>query len=344
MNHSAQQSYSLPVCHLGCANCAAKMQNQINNLPSVETAVLDFATATLHVTPTAAVELDSLFPQLNQIVRSIEKDAYLANLPATNTWPANAENAGSSAPACQIDANEGKDSVQNPIHWHEAFPWKKVLRFAIGLIPFILALLAIWPDTVSFWLFLVAWLILGYDVLFHAVRKLASRQLFDENFLMGIATVGALVIGEYPEAVAVMLFYQIGDICQNLAVNHSRASIRSLMTIRPDHANLLSGLDSAATVSVVDPAQVHPGDYLQIRPGERVPLDAKVLQGDSELDTAALTGESIPRTVGPGDEILSGCVNGSGLLTVQVLRIYEQSAVARVLNMVEQASAPKSTG
>ena len=186
--------------------------------------------------------------------------------------------------------------------------------------------------------FLIPYAIVGWDVLWKAVRNIANGQVFDENFLMALATVGALVLGEYAEAVGVMLFYQVGELFQTHAVGKSRQSIAQLMDIRPDSANVLR--DGAFVET--DPEEVAVGDVIQVKPGEKVPLDGRVLTGTSTLDTAALTGESMPRTVREGDEIVSGCVNLSGLLTVEVTKPFGESTVAKILELVENAASKKA--
>lgn len=186
--------------------------------------------------------------------------------------------------------------------------------------------------------FLIPYLVIGWDVLWKAVRNIMNGQVFDENFLMCVATVGALVIGEYPEAVAVMLFYQVGELFQNVAVSRSRQSISALMDIRPDYANM----EKDGQLVQVDPEAVAVGETIVIKAGERVPLDGTVLEGTSALDTAALTGESLPRDVAPGDEVISGCVNLSGLLHVRVSKPFGQSTVARILDLVENSSEKKA--
>lgn len=192
--------------------------------------------------------------------------------------------------------------------------------------------LARWP------LFLIPYAVVGWDVLWKAVRNILNGQVFDENFLMCVATIGALVIGEYPEAVAVMLFYQVGELFQNVAVSRSRQSISDLMDIRPDYANV----ERDGQLVQVDPEEVAVDDVIVVKAGERVPLDGTVLEGTSALDTAALTGESLPRDVGVGDEVISGCVNLSGLLHVRVLKPFGQSTVARILDLVENSSEKKA--
>ena len=186
--------------------------------------------------------------------------------------------------------------------------------------------------------FLVPYAVIGWDVLWRAVRNIAHGQVFDENFLMALATIGALAVGEYPEAVFVMLFYQVGEWFQSYAVNRSRTSIAALMDIRPDYANI----EVDGQLQQVDPEEVSVGDAIVIKAGERIPLDGVVLEGTSTLDTAALTGESLPRRVQPGDDVVSGCVNLSGLLKVQVTKAFEESTVSKILDLVENASSKKA--
>ena len=186
--------------------------------------------------------------------------------------------------------------------------------------------------------FLIPYLVIGWDVLWRAVRNIAHGQVFDENFLMAIATVGALFIGEYAEAVFVMLFYQVGELFQSYAVGKSRQSIAELMEIRPDYANV----ERDGAVEQVDPDEVEVGETILIKAGERVPLDGVVLEGRSDLDTAALTGESLPREVQSGDDVISGCVNLTGLLKVRVTKAFEESTVSKILDLVENAGSKKA--
>ena len=186
--------------------------------------------------------------------------------------------------------------------------------------------------------FLLPYAIVGWDVLWRAVRNIAHGQVFDENFLMALATIGALATGEYPEAVFVMLFYQVGELFQSYAVDQSRKSITALMDIRPDYANM----EVDGQLQQVDPEDVAVGDTIVIKPGERIPLDGVVLEGSTTVDTAALTGESLPREAEPGDDVISGCVNLSGLLRVQVTRPFEESTVSKILDLVENASGRKA--
>ncbi len=195
-----------------------------------------------------------------------------------------------------------------------------------------------WGSCLRMLLFVPAYFVIGYDVLWNAVRNFAGGQIFDEYFLMSVATIGAFVLGECFEGVAVMLFFQVGQIFEHAAVNRSRNSITELMDIRPDYANVKRN----GQVEKIDPYDVEPGETIVVRPGEKVPLDGVVLEGTSLLDTKALTGESVPREAAAGDEILSGCVSTSGLLEVRVTKPFGESTVSKILDLVENASSRKS--
>ena len=210
-----------------------------------------------------------------------------------------------------------------------------ILTVALALLFHFVAL----PWFVQLILWLVPYLVIGHDVLRKAFMGIKNGEVFDENFLMAIATIGAVACGEYSEGVAVMLFYQIGELFQSYAVGKSRSSITALMDIRPDSANLEAGDGS---VSVVDPDDVPIGATIVVKPGEKIPLDGVVLTGESTLNTAALTGESRPRTVRPGDEVISGCVNADGVLRIRTTKIYGESTVAKILDLVENSSLKKA--
>ena len=191
--------------------------------------------------------------------------------------------------------------------------------------------------TVEMGVFLVCYAVIGWDIVWKAVTNILHGQVFDENFLMTIATIGALILGEHSEGVAVMLFYQVGEWFQSYAVSKSRKSIASLMDIRPDYANV----ERNGKLEQVDPDEVNIGDTIVVKPGERVPLDGKIIKGTSALDTSALTGESMPRDVEPGMEVISGCINQTGILTIQTTKEYGESTVAKILDLVENASDKK---
>ena len=187
-------------------------------------------------------------------------------------------------------------------------------------------------------MYLVPYLIVGYDVLLKAIKGFFKGQVFDESFLMALATAGAFVIGEYPEAVFVMLFFQVGELFEHIAVGKSRKSIAELMDIRPDYANL----ETEGGLSEVDPQDVSVGSVIVVKPGERVPIDGEVIEGESSVDTAALTGESLPRSVRPGDAIISGCVNMTGSIRVRTTKDFGDSTVSKILDLVENSAANKS--
>ena len=216
---------------------------------------------------------------------------------------------------------------------------KRTTRIITGAVIFAAALFV--PDN-PWWirlaLFLAAYVAVRYKVIWKAVRGVVNGQVLDENFLMAVASIGAFFVGEYPEAVAVMLFYQIGEMFEDYAVGKSRKSITGLMDIRPDSANL----KTETGIVAVSPSEVHPGDLIIVRPGEKVPLDGVVIEGISSLNTSALTGESLPREIGQGDEILSGCVNINGLLTVKVTKAFGESTVSKILDLVENSAAKKA--
>ena len=216
---------------------------------------------------------------------------------------------------------------------------RMLIRVIVSAVLFAVCMLLPLTGWVRLLVFLAPYGVIGWDVLWRAVRNIAHGQVFDENFLMALATVGALAIGEYPEAVFVMLFYQVGELFQSYAVDQSRKSITALMDIRPDYANM-EGPDGQ--LEQVDPEDVAVGDTIVIKAGERIPLDGVVLEGSSTVDTAALTGESLPRQVESGDDVISGCVNLSGLLKVRVTKAFEESTVAKILDLVENSASKKA--
>ena len=193
------------------------------------------------------------------------------------------------------------------------------------------------PEYVEMGVFLVCYAVVGWDIVWKAITNILHGQVFDENFLMTIATVGALILGEHSEGVAVMLFYQVGEWFQSYAVSKSRKSIAGLMDIRPDYANV----ERDGKLVQVDPDEVQIGDVIVVKPGERIPLDGTILKGSSALDTSALTGESMPREVEPGMEVISGCINQTGILTIQTTKEFGESTVAKILDLVENASDKK---
>lgn len=216
---------------------------------------------------------------------------------------------------------------------------RRILRILSGALLLAFAIVTErYSETAGIVLYLTSYLLVGGDILVNAVRNIIRGNVFDENFLMAVATIGAMFISEYTEGIAVMLLYQIGEIFQSYAVDKSRKSIADLMDIRPDYTNVKKEDELIKT----DPDEVKVGDIIVVKPGERVPLDAVVIEGTSFLDTSALTGESVPREVGPQDEILSGCINVNGLITAKVTKEYEESTASKILDLVENASGRKS--
>ena len=213
-----------------------------------------------------------------------------------------------------------------------------VLYVALAAADYMKMVPAVFEGWKMLFLYLIPYFVIGWDILYKALRNIKNGQVFDENFLMAVATIGAFGVSEYSEAVAVMLFYQIGELFQSYAVNRSRQSITALMDICPEYANI----EEDGQLKQVDPDDVEVGDIIVIKPGEKIPLDGKVVFGESMVDTSALTGESVPRRVKEGDDLVSGCVNGNGLLRAEVTKEFDDSTVAKILELVENASSKKA--
>lgn len=305
----AQRSFVLN--GLNCASCAAKMEAEVKKIKGVQFASLDFATKRLIIHAYNEQDLDEITKKASDVIKGIEPDVELA---------------------VDRGAKGGFSSQEDLVNK------KELIRLGVAAVLFAAALvfeLSFWPEFV---LFLTSYLLAGGRVLWKAIKNIFRGQVFDENFLMSLATIGAFAIREYPEGVAVMLFFEIGEFFQDLAVNKSRRSISALMDIRPDYANLKVG-DEVRTVS---PDMVKLGDIIVVKPGEKVPLDGVVIEGRSMVDTSAITGESLPREVEPGSEILGGFINQNGLLSVRVTKNFGESTVAKILDMVQNASSKKA--
>ena len=216
---------------------------------------------------------------------------------------------------------------------------KKVLIriLAAAVLMILFSLLPI-EGYLAFGLFMIPYLIIGYDILKKAVKGILNRQVFDENFLMALATVGAIILGDYKEGVAVMLFYQIGELFQSYAVGKSRKNISELMDIRPDYANI----ETDGKLEKVDPDEVETGSVIVVMPGEKIPIDGTILEGSTTLNTSALTGESLPREAKEGDEVISGCINMTGVLKIRTTKEFGESTVSKILELVENSSSRKS--
>ncbi|EHJ00948.1 heavy metal translocating P-type ATPase [Clostridium sp. DL-VIII] len=300
---------------LCCGNCAAKIERESNNLDGVKSAVVDFVSTKLTIEIEDSSKQNDIFDDIKKIVKRIEPDVKVILIDSTDKL--------------SKSKNEKIDEENNK---------GEIIRLAIGAIIFGIATAMKFPNSVELILYLVSYVLVGGEVVLGACRNIIKGQVFDENFLMTIATIGAFAIGEYPEGVAVMLFYQIGEMFQDMAVNRSRKSISALMDIRPDFANLKINDD----IKKVEPEEVRTGDVVVVKPGEKVPLDGKVIEGNSMIDTAALTGESVPREVGVGDSILSGVINKNGLLTIKVEKEFGDSTVSKILDLVQNASSKKA--
>ena len=329
---------------LNCANCANKIETKVNKINGIENASLNFSTTVLTVEINKEEEKNNIVNEIKSIVKKLEPHVKVIEKSDNKDIKVNKSECTSS---CCVNSHEHEsNNEEHHGHTHEFKENNGFLGYAkdnllliIGTIVYIIALAYKSNDNLlSFILFGASYLIIGGEVILNAIKNIIRGEIFDENFLMSIATIGAFFIGEYPEAVAVMLFYQIGEVFQGYAVNKSRKSISSLMNIRADHANVLRD-DKEIRVS---PEDVSIGEFIIIKPGERVPLDGTVLEGTSFIDTSALTGESVPREVTTGNEILSGSINNNGVLKVKVDKEYGESTVARILELVENASNKKA--
>ncbi|MHB8917436.1 MAG: heavy metal translocating P-type ATPase [Desulfocucumaceae bacterium] len=297
---------------LDCAGCAAKVEEQVIKIPGVKSAHVNLPAKKLMVEMVKTGEPDGVLSLVRQKIQSVE-------------------------PGIEVREIDGKGGLKTEKE-EKAGERKEAVRLIAGGVIFAVALAFNFSFTVEAALFGLSYLLVGGEVLLKSARNIARGQVFDENFLMGVATLGAFAIRQFPEAVAVMLFYQVGELFQDVAVNRSRKSIAALMDIRPDFAMLKSG-DELKRVS---PESVNVGDIIVIKPGEKVPLDGKVTEGNSTVDTSAMTGESVPREVAPGSDVLSGFINKTGLLTVQVTKEFGQSTVSKILNLVENAAGQKA--
>ena len=296
---------------LNCANCALKIENEVKKIDKIEDITLNFVSKKLSFNIKDSKEEESILNDITSIIKRIEPDVNIKELNKVTLEP-----------------KEEKDEIKG-----------EILKIAIGVVFFLFALIFKKSFSVSLALYIVSYLLIGGEVLIKAVKNIKNGQIFDENFLMAIATIGAFSIKQFPEAVSVMLFYQIGELFQDMAVDRSRKSILSLMDIRPDYANIKLGED----IKKVSPSEVHVGDIIVVKAGEKIPLDGVVIEGRSMVDTLALTGESIPREVEEKDEVLSGFINKNGLLTIKVTKELQESTVSKIMDLVENASNKKAS-
>jgi Cd2+/Zn2+-exporting ATPase len=295
---------------LDCANCAQKIEDRVNKLNGVKKATLNFVNKKL------LIEFNGVSNE--ELVNQI-KDEIIAIEPYVKIIDFN-ENINKNR---KINLNENNSSLK---------------RLFLSLLIFILGVILPIDEYIKYLLFLTSYLIAGIRVLKISFHNVKNKNIFDENFLMSVATIGAIAIGQFEEAIAVMIFYEIGEYFQSKAVNQSRKSIAELMDIRPDYANLIKNEDFIK----VNPNDVQIGEYILIRPGEKIPLDSVIVDGESSMDTKALTGESIPKDVKTGDKILGGYINLQGLLKAKVEKEYKDSSVSKILKLVEESSEKKA--
>ena len=312
-----KKTYSLD--QLDCAACAAKMEEAASQVPGVEELRINFLTKTMSLTAS-----EDHFEQVAQNVMAA------------------CQRVEPECRVCEVKQDTAAHHDHGHAHGHdheEGEEHHSLGLIGVGAVLFVAGLLL--PEGLWRWAALIAaYVVAGGEVLLRAAKNILRGQVFDENFLMAVASLGAMLMGEATEAVAVMLFYQIGEWFQDRAVDKSRASIAQLMDIRPDHANHVL---ADGSVEVVPPQSLKAGDILLVKPGERIPLDGVILEGTSTLNTSALTGESIPRDVAEGDTVLSGCVNQTGVLRLRATGAYESSTVARILRLVEDSGERKAS-
>ncbi|WP_018248679.1 heavy metal translocating P-type ATPase [Orenia marismortui] len=312
---SSKNEKTLVLQGLGCADCAAKIERKLNKLEEISQAQLNFAAQKLKIKVHYSSQLESAVAETKRIIQQVEPGV-----------------------GVEEEISGSHDQSNSHSHGDNGNLKAEFIRLGIGSIFFIAALLLklnLWGELA---LYGIAYLTIGGKVLARSAKNISRGQIFDENFLMSVATIGAFAIKEFPEGVAVMLFYEVGELFQDIAVNRSRRSIKSLMDIRPDYANLKFD----GEVKKVDPNQVEVGDIIVVRPGEKVPLDGEVIEGESMVDTSALTGESVPRKVKEGEELLSGFINKEGLLIVKVSSNFGESTVNKILELVENAASEKA--
>ncbi|WP_368490559.1 heavy metal translocating P-type ATPase [Clostridium sp. BJN0013] len=296
---------------LDCANCAAKIEKESNNIKGVKSAVVDFVNTKLILEIENPSKQSDIILKVKEIVKRIEPD---------------------------VNVIEIESKIYERKEEHGENSKEKMVILVVGAAIFGIATAFKFSNVIELIMYLITYVLVGGEVVLRALKNISRGQIFDENFLMSTATIGAFAIGQYPEGVAVMLFYQLGELLQGIAVNRSRKSITDLMDIRPDFANLKIGDD----IKKVSPEEVSVGNIILVKPGEKVPLDGEVIEGNSMVDTSALTGESVPRTVRAGDSILGGVINKNGLLSIKVEKEFGDSTIAKILDLVQNASSKKA--
>ena len=303
---------------LDCANCAAKIETEIKNIEGIKFASVDFVSKRLTWEAESNTNVPMLVEKIESIVKKIEPDVKIALVENT------------SKPKIEEKDDDDDDDEED----HK----KEIVELVIGGTLFVVGLIFKFQNWLELTIFLISYIIVGRKVVLSAIKGIVRGQVFSEHFLMSVATIGAFFVGEYPEGVAVMLFYLVGELFEDMAVDNSRKSISELMDIRPDYANLRVGEE----LKKVSPDEVNIGNKIVVKPGEKIPLDGKVIEGTSMVDTAALTGESVPRELKPGSDALSGFVNKNGVLTIEVTKEFGESTVSKILDLVQNASNKKA--
>ena len=322
---------------LDCANCANKIENKVNKLESVEEAVLNFSLSLLIVSLKENSDVNRVEEEIKTIVSKLEPDVIVSKYNNNNIKEKKNVCTSECCSGHAHDIEEKHEESHDHDH-SEGISLRDKVSLAIGFILFAIAIFIGEEKSYVPYIYALSYVLVGGKVVLSAIRNIFRGQVFDENFLMTVATLGAFAIGNHPEGVAVMIFYEIGELFQSYAVNRSRKSISSLMDIRADYANLITDGEEKK----VDPSEIKIDDIIVIKPGERVPLDGIVIEGNSSLDTSALTGESLPRNIELNDEILAGVINLTGVIRVKVTKEFGESTVSRILELVQNASSKKA--
>ena len=329
---------------LDCANCAGKIEKAVSEFKEVSEASLNFSFKLLIIKYDANIDEKDIINKITKVVKDLEPEVEVEKYSLSSNKNVRANNKSVCTDGCcdghahdhhEHNHNNSKESVQDEDGNKFIRFLKENYRLVIGIILFIIGMIL---DENAI-ILIISYAFVGIEVLLSAVRNICKGKVFDENFLMSIATLGAIAIGQYPEGVAVMVFYEIGEMFQSYAVNRSRKSISELMDIKAEYANLVKG----DTTEKVLPEEVKIDDIIMIKPGERVPLDGVIVSGDTSIDSSALTGESMPVNKRIGDELLAGCINNTNVVEVKVTHEFEESTVARILELVQNASSKKAS-
>ncbi|MGL4453971.1 MAG: heavy metal translocating P-type ATPase [Sarcina sp.] len=316
-----KDSFKLTFKDLNCAGCAGKIEEKSNALAQVKEATLNFAAKKMVVTLNDANDIDKVKKAIRDITFKLEPDVEVID-----------EEVNYEEKIIVSDEPKKIKAESNLTAFN-------IGRFIIGVILFIVAQVSSFSNGINEGIFVASYVVLGYPTVWKAIKNIfRAKNIFDENFLMTIASIGAFLIGEHPEAVAVIMFYEIGEMFQGYAVNNSRKSISSLMDIKPDFARVIRN-DEEKTIS---PYAVKVGEIITVRAGERIPLDGTIIEGSTSLDTSALTGESLPRTANLNDEVLAGCINLNGVIKLKVTNDFKESTLAKILELVENAGNKKA--